>query len=83
MLDYNDVKSLMSVIKEYYDERKTGSTRSLRKEYYDDKYSGVKAGRSASNTGVPAVRGQSLGSCGSWRSSDVSLTVICSAQQTA
>jgi len=74
MLDYNDVKSLMSVIKEYYDEHKTGSTRSLRKEYYDDKYSGVKDRQVSEYTGVPAVREQiTWEAVGSWRSSDVSI----------
>src|SRR5436189_3563568 len=42
MLDYNDAKSLMSVIQEYYDEHKAESTRSLAKGYYGDRYNGVK-----------------------------------------
>src|SRR2546421_12822418 len=32
-LDYDDAKSLMTVIKEHYDEHRAGSTRSLAKEY--------------------------------------------------
>src|SRR5438874_3794505 len=35
MLEYGDAKSLKSVIKEYYDEHKSGSLRSLAKQYYD------------------------------------------------
>jgi len=43
MLDYSDAKSLKAVIREYYNEHKTGPGHTIAKEYYGDKYSGVKA----------------------------------------
>ncbi len=74
MLDYNDAESLMSVIKEYYDEHRAGSTRSLAKEYYDDKYSGVKDWQVSEYTGVPAGREQiTWEAAGNWRSGGVSI----------
>ena len=53
MLDYSDARSLMAVIREYYDEHKTGPGRSLAKEYYGDKYSGVKDWHVNEHAGVP------------------------------
>jgi pimeloyl-ACP methyl ester carboxylesterase len=52
MLDYPDARSLMAVIREYYDEHKTGPRYSLSKEYYNDKYSGVKKWKVTEYTGV-------------------------------
>jgi cephalosporin-C deacetylase-like acetyl esterase len=57
-LDYSDARSLMAVIREYYDERKTGAGHSLRKEYYGDKYRGVKDWQVSEYTGVPAGQEQ-------------------------
>jgi cephalosporin-C deacetylase-like acetyl esterase len=57
-LDYSDAKSLMSVIKEYYDEHKAGPARSLAMEYYTDKYSGVKDWQVGEYTGVAPGREQ-------------------------
>ena len=48
----------MAVIREYYDERKTGAGHSLRQEYYGDKYSGVKDWHVSEYTGVPAGQEQ-------------------------
>ena len=53
MLDYPDARSLMAVIREYYDEHKTGPGHTLAKEYYGDKYSGVKEWRVSESAGVP------------------------------
>src|SRR5229473_4408226 len=53
MLDYTDARSLMAVIREYYDEHKTGPGRSLAKEYYGEKYSGVKQWHVSEYAGVP------------------------------
>src|SRR5256714_1516647 len=41
-LDYRDAKSLMEVIREFYDEHRAGPGYHLLKEYYGDKYGGVK-----------------------------------------
>ena len=57
-LDYSDAKSLMVVIREYYDEHKTGPARSLAKEYYGDKYGGVKKWKFSEYTGVSPGREQ-------------------------
>ncbi len=58
MLDYSDARSLMVVIREYYDEHKTGPGNSLAKEYYGDKYSGVKDWHVSEYAGVPPGQGQ-------------------------
>jgi hypothetical protein len=58
VLDYSDTRSLMVVIREYYDEHKTGPRRSLAKEYYGDKYSGVKEWQVSEYTGVPGGQEQ-------------------------
>ena len=42
LLDYGDARSLMDVIREYYDEHKNKNTRTISAEYYGDQYSGVK-----------------------------------------
>src|SRR5215469_14914721 len=38
LLDYRDARSLMDVVREYYQEHKSGSTRTLAKEYYGNNY---------------------------------------------
>jgi len=50
--DYNDALSLMDVIREYYEERKSRSTRTLAAEYYTNKYRGAKNWRVTEHTGV-------------------------------
>src|ERR1700730_16351097 len=44
-VDYRDARSLMTVIREYYEVHKTGPRPSLAKEYYGDQYGGVKQWR--------------------------------------
>jgi len=74
MLDYSDARSLMAVIREYYDEHKTGPGRSLAKEYYGNKYSGVKEWHVSEYSGVPPGQGQiTWEAMGSSRSEDVSI----------
>ncbi len=51
-LDYSDAKSLMSVIKEYYDEHRIWPAPGLAKQYYGDKYGGVKDWQVSEYTGV-------------------------------
>ena len=58
LLDNRDARSLMAVIREYYDEHKTRQGHSLAKEYYGDKYSGVDRWRVNEYSGVPAEQGQ-------------------------
>jgi len=58
MLDYTGARSLMAVIREYYDEHKTGPGHSLAKEYYGDKYSGVKQWHVSESSGVPPKQEQ-------------------------
>jgi pimeloyl-ACP methyl ester carboxylesterase len=57
-LDYSDARSLMVVIREYYEEQRTGPGHSLAKEYYGDKYSGVKEWQVREYAGVPAAQEQ-------------------------
>ena len=74
LLDYSDARSLMLVIREYYDEHKTGPGPSLAKEYYGDKYSGVKDWHVTEHAGVPPGQGQiTWEAMGSSRSEDVSI----------
>src|SRR6266852_4964047 len=74
MLDYTDARSLMSVIREYYDEHKTGPGHSLAKEYYGDKYSGVKQWHVSEYAGVPPRKEQiSWEAMGSSKSDGVSI----------
>jgi Acetyl xylan esterase (AXE1) len=58
MLDYSDARSLMVVIREYYNDHKNGPRQTLAKEYYGDKYSGVKEWHVSEYTGVPAGQEQ-------------------------
>jgi len=48
----------MVVIKEYYDEHKTGLGHNLAKEYYGDKYSRVKNWHVSEHAGVPPGQAQ-------------------------
>jgi len=74
MLDYSDARSLMAVIREYYDEHKAGSGQSLAKEYYGARYSGVEEWRVSEYFGVPAGEGQiTWEATGSSRSNGVSI----------
>lgn len=58
LTDYTDAKSLMDVIREYYDEHKNGNTRTLSKEYYGDQYSGVRNWNVSEYRNVPPQPGQ-------------------------
>jgi len=58
LVDYRDARSLMEVIRQYYEEHKSGSTRTLAKEYYGNKYGGVKNWRVRENTGVVPQSGE-------------------------
>src|SRR5712691_3197968 len=57
-LDYRDAKSLMEVIREFYDEHKTRPPHNLSKEYFGYKYAGVKEWRVSEYSGVIAGQGQ-------------------------
>jgi len=57
-LDYRDAKSLMEVIREFYDEHRAGPGHPLAKEYYGDKYGGVKEWQVSEYSGARAVQGQ-------------------------
>ena len=57
-LDYRDARSLMEVIREFYDEHKTAPGHHLLKEYYGDKYGGVKQWQVSEYSGAMAAQGQ-------------------------
>lgn len=57
-LDYSDSQSLMDVIREYYEEHKTGAGRSLAKEYFGDRYAGVKEWKVNEYSGVLPGKGE-------------------------
>src|SRR5437016_305727 len=57
-LDYRDAKSLMEVIREFYDEHRAGPGHHLLKEYYGDKYGGVKEWQVSEYSGAMAAQGQ-------------------------
>ena len=57
-LDYRDAKSLMEVIREFYEEHRTAPGHHLLKEYYGDKYGGVKQWQVSEYSGATAVPGQ-------------------------
>jgi len=57
-LDYRDAKSLMEVIREFYEEHRTAPGHHLLKEYYGDKYGGVKQWQVSEYSGATAVQGQ-------------------------
>src|SRR5207253_340574 len=74
VLEFSDAKSLMLLIKEYFDEHKVGPRRSLAKAYYDGSYSGVKDWHVSEYIGVPAAREQiTWEAAGSWRSGGMSI----------
>src|SRR5436190_12053682 len=58
LLDYSDARSLMDVIREFYDEHRTGNTGTLSKEYYGDQYSGIRNWSVSEYTNVPPQSGQ-------------------------
>src|SRR5256886_621294 len=58
LLDYSDARSLMDVIREFYDEHRTGNTGALSKEYYGDQYSGIRNWSVSEYTNVPPQSGQ-------------------------
>jgi hypothetical protein len=53
LTDHNDAKSLMTVIREYYEEHRSGGWRSLAKEYDNGRDSGVKDWQISEYAGVP------------------------------
>jgi hypothetical protein len=57
-LDYRDARSLMDLIREYYDEHKAGNTRTISKEYYGDKYNDIRNWKVGEYSNVPPQRGQ-------------------------
>src|SRR5438128_2881456 len=74
VLEFSDAKSLMLLIKEYFDEHKVGPRRSLAKAYYDGSYSGVKDWHVSEYIGVPAARERiTWEAAGSWRSGGMSI----------
>jgi Acetyl xylan esterase (AXE1) len=73
-IEFSDAKSLMLVIKEYFDEHKAGLRRSLAREYYGEKYRGVKNWQVSEYTGSLAGQEQiTWEAVGSWRSGGVSI----------
>jgi cephalosporin-C deacetylase-like acetyl esterase len=74
LLDYSDARSLMVVIREYYEEHKTGPVRSLVEEYYNKRYGGVNGWHVSEYSGVPAGRDQiTWDLAGSSRSGDITI----------
>src|SRR6266852_3853150 len=58
MLDYSDAKSLMAVIREFYDEHKAAPKQTLAKAYYGGRCSGVGRWHVSEYSGVSAGEGQ-------------------------
>jgi hypothetical protein len=58
MVDYADARPLMDVIREYYEEHKTGNAQRLSQQYYGDKYSGAGGWRVSEYANVPARAGE-------------------------
>ena len=58
LLDYSDGRPLTDVIREYYEEHKSGSVRTLAEEYYGRKYGGVKDWRVREYAGVLPPAGE-------------------------
>jgi Acetyl xylan esterase (AXE1) len=54
MLDFADAKSLMQVIREYFEEHRSGHTGRLAPEYYGEKYPGIKDWTVREYAGVPS-----------------------------
>jgi hypothetical protein len=57
LLDYSDGRTLTDVIREYYEQHKSGGGRTIAKEYYGDKY-GVKNWRVREGAGVLPQAGE-------------------------
>jgi Acetyl xylan esterase (AXE1) len=53
MVDFADAKSLMQVIREYFEEHKSGHAGNLASEYYGEKYAGIKDWTVREYTGAP------------------------------
>src|SRR5262249_50927145 len=58
LLDYSDARSLMGVIREYYEQRKEGNPQTLAKQYNDDNHSGVREWDVSEYANVPPQAGQ-------------------------
>jgi hypothetical protein len=58
MLDYTEAKSLMAVIREFYEGHKAASKQTIATQYYGAKYSGIKAWHVSEYSGVSAAEGQ-------------------------
>jgi len=58
MLDYSDAKSLMAVIREFYDEHKAAPKQTLAKAYYGGRYNGVGRWHVSEYSGGSAGEGQ-------------------------
>jgi len=52
LVDYGDARPLTDAIREYYEERKSGSALTLAQEYYGEKYGGVKNWQVSQYAGV-------------------------------
>jgi Acetyl xylan esterase (AXE1) len=57
-LDYADARSLMEVIRAYYEEHTAGPGHSLAQDYYGDRYAGVKDWKVSEYSGLPAGEGE-------------------------
>jgi hypothetical protein len=57
-LDYSDARRLMDVIREYYEEHKSGPGQKLAKEYYGDRYRGVTEWKVSEYSGAMAGTGE-------------------------
>jgi hypothetical protein len=58
MLDYSGARSLMDVIREYYDEHKPKNNQMLAKEYFGERYNGVQNWRVTEFGSLPPQPGQ-------------------------
>ncbi|PYT81746.1 MAG: hypothetical protein DMG40_08530 [Acidobacteria bacterium] len=74
LLDHSDARSLMDVIRDYYEEHKASRTGSLSKEYYGNKYGGVKNWGVSEYAGVLPRAGEiTWEAAGSAKSEDVTI----------
>jgi hypothetical protein len=58
MVDYTDAKSLMAVIREFYEEHKTAPRQAIATQYYAAKYSGIKAWHVREYSGISPAQGE-------------------------
>jgi hypothetical protein len=58
MLDYQDAKSLTTVIREFYEEHKSAAKPTVATQYYGARYSGIKAWHVSEYSGVSPAKGQ-------------------------